>query len=84
MCHLTSALAVHLHSKTYGAPAVPLLACREMCWERVRLWETQASHDLQLGPCLVAPEKQGEQGENTTAFPNPHFLSRQHARAPGA
>lgn len=43
-----------------------------------------ASHDLLLWPHLVAPEKQGEQGENTTAFPNPHFLSRQHAQAPGA
>jgi hypothetical protein len=43
-----------------------------------------ASHDLLLWPHLVAPEKQGEQGKNTTAFPNPHFLSRQHAQAPGA
>lgn len=51
---------------------------------RARLWEMLASLDLQLQPSLVAPEKQGEQGENTTAFPNPHFLSRQHARAPGA
>lgn len=31
--------------------------------------EMLASLDLQLQPSLVAPEKQGEQGENTATFP---------------
>lgn len=50
------------------------------------LRETLAGRDLRLLLCLVALEKQGEQARRKygAALPNPHFLSRRHARAPGA
>lgn len=66
--------------KAYGAPAFLPLGLPSQCscgtqrkeagrrpggWEKATLREMLAGCDLQLLLCLVAPEKQGEQGENT-------------------